>query len=188
MTIGPENSDAICTGESGGGAARELLERLLVAHEAYFDVERDHHFAGRRFEGYAELHSSASQYVLSKRAKLWETSSHEYMFFALTPRLDAALLDEYASFMKNEAIGKVKPGGNHMNSFLTLVIISDFAEDGAMRRVRRLRFRKNFAFGLRGWADLRICIVSLADQRVCANPMGRALVPTIEANLRIISR
>lgn len=59
--------------------AHVALERLLAAHEACFDVEHDYSFAGRDFAGYAELHSSASQYVLVKRAKLWETTSHEYL-------------------------------------------------------------------------------------------------------------
>ena len=44
----------------------EVVDRLLAAHEAWFDVERDHRFAGRVFSGYAEFHSSASQYVLVK--------------------------------------------------------------------------------------------------------------------------
>ena len=49
----------------------EVIERLLAAHEAWFDIDRDHRFAGRTFPGYAEFHSCASQYVLVKRAKLW---------------------------------------------------------------------------------------------------------------------
>lgn len=68
----------------------EVIERLLAAHEAWFDVERDHDFAGRTFPGYAEFHSSASQYVLVKRAKLWEAASHEHLFFWDTPRLTQA--------------------------------------------------------------------------------------------------
>ena len=62
----------------------EVIERLLAAHEAWFDVDRDHRFAGRTFPGYAEFHSCASQYVLVKRAKLWEAASHEHLFFCWT--------------------------------------------------------------------------------------------------------
>ena len=72
----------------------EVIERLLAAHEAWFDVDRDHRFAGRTFPGYAEFHSCASQYVLAKRAKLWEAASHEHLFFWDTPRLTAAELDD----------------------------------------------------------------------------------------------
>ena len=49
-----------------------VLKRILAAHEAFFDVHRDYEFAGRSFPGFAEFHSFGEQYVLVKRAKLWE--------------------------------------------------------------------------------------------------------------------
>ena len=162
--------------------AREVLDRLLAAHEAYFDVERDHAFAGRTFEGYAELHSSASQYVLVKRAKLWETNSHEYLFFTLVDHLDAVSFDELVAFMEHEALGKVTLGPDHMNSFLSLVIIADTMDADLAHTVRKTRFRKNFQFGLKGWADLRVCVVCLADGTVYANAMGKEMAPTLEVN------
>lgn len=162
--------------------AHAALERLLVAHEAYYDVERDYSFAGRDFAGYAELHSSASQYVLMKRAKLWEANSHEYLFFILTAHLDAEMFDELVAFMKKEAIAKVTLGPDHMNSFLSLIIIADSVDAGLARHVRRTRFRKSFMFGLKGWADLRVCVVCLGEETVYANAMGIDIVPTLEAN------
>ena len=162
--------------------AREVLDRLLDAHEAYFDVERGHAYAGRTFEGYAELHSSASQYVLVKRAKLWETSSHEYLFFTLVKHLDAAIFNELIAFMEHEALGKVTLEPNHMNSFLSLVIIADTMDAALARVVRKTRFRKNFQLGLKGWADLRVCVISLADETVYANAMGKEMASTLEAN------
>lgn len=162
--------------------AHEVLERLLAAHKAYFDVERDHEFAGRTFEGYAAFHSSASQYVLAKRAKLWETNSHEYMFFTIEERLTCAHLDELVEFMKTRAIDKVVLERDHMNSFLTLVVITGDVEDGMARQVRRTSFRRNFMLGLKGWADLRLCVIALGDGEVYANAMGRDIVPTLAAN------
>ena len=76
------------------GDRRRIVERLLAAHDAWFDIERDHRFAGRTFPGYAEFHSTASQYVLVKRAKLWEATSHEHLFIWDTPRLTADELDD----------------------------------------------------------------------------------------------
>lgn len=162
--------------------AHEVLERLLLAHEGYFDVERDHAFAGRTFEGYAEFHSTTSQYVLVKRAKLWEANSHEYLFFTLVNHLDEEGLDELVAFMKIEAIAKVTLGPDHMSSMLSLVIIADTVDAGIARRVRKTKFRKNFQMGLKGWADLRLCVISLADEAVYANAMGKEMAPTLAAN------
>lgn len=160
----------------------EVIERLLAAHEAWFDVERDHRFGGRTFPGYAEFHSSASQYVLVKRAKLWEASSHEYLFFWPTSRLDEAELNDLLHFMTHEALAKVQLTPDHMSSYLSLVVVADAMDDEAARRVRKARFRKNFAFGLKGWADLRVAAVDLSARRVWANTQGKPLVETLAAN------
>lgn len=49
---------------------QELLERLLAAHEGYFDVEDTFELAGQTFQGHAQFHSESMQYVLSKKAKI----------------------------------------------------------------------------------------------------------------------
>ena len=141
---------------------KEVIERLLAAHEVWFDVERDHCFAGRVFPGYAEFHSSASQYVLVKRAKLWEASSHEYLFFWPADYLDEAELNDLLHFMTHEALDKVQLTPDHMCSYLSLVVVADGVDEAVPRLVRRARFRKNFAFGLKGWADMRVAVVDLS--------------------------
>lgn len=161
---------------------KEVIERLLAAHEAWFDVERDHRFAGRAFPGYAEFHSSASQYVLVKRAKLWEASSHEYLFFWPTARLTEAELNDLLHFMAREALAKVQLAPDHMCSYLSLVVVADGVDEAVPRLVRRARFRKSFSFGLKGWADMRVAVVDLSARRVWANTQGKPLVETLAAN------
>ena len=166
-----------------GETKERCLECLLKAHEVWFNVERDHSFAGRVFPGYAEFHAQDSQYVLVKRAKLWETSSHEYLFFVLCDLLDTSALEELLAFMKTAALDKVDLVENHMTSFLSLVVIADDVTDDALSLVRKTRFRKSFAWGLKGWADLRLAVVSLDDGQVVTNSMGKPLASTIENNL-----
>lgn len=160
----------------------KVVDRLLAAHEAWFDVERDHRFAGRVFSGYAEFHSSASQYVLVKRAKLWEASSHEYLFFWPADYLDEAELNDLLHFMTHEALAKVQLTSDHMSSYLSLVVVADRVDEAVPALVRRARFRKNFAFGLKGWADMRVAVVDLSARRVWANTQGKPLVETLAAN------
>ena len=160
----------------------EVIERLLAAHEAWFDVERDHDFAGRTFPGYAEFHSSVSQYVLVKRAKLWEAASHEYLFFWGTPRLTTGELDDLVGCVTGEGLSLVRPAPDHMTTYLSLAIVADAVDDLAWERVRRIRFRKNFALGWRGWADLRLAVADLSRGRVTTNSQGKPLGETLQAN------
>lgn len=169
-------------------AKQLMLERLLAAHEAWFDVSRDYEFAGRTFGGYAEFHSHGEQYVLVKRAKLWEVDTHEYLFLHIEQRVDADTLAQLVSFMKEEALRKVQPRPNHMSSYLSLVVIADAVDDDARRAVRTTRFRKNFKLGLQGWVDLRLAVVDLSHSDVVTNAAGKELVRTLKANLALPDR
>ena len=160
----------------------QVLDTLLKAHQAYFDVERDHEFAGKVFPGYAEFHTHGEQYVLVKRAKLWEVDSHQYLFFDMVDVLDVAALDAWVEFMQTKALGKVQPKTDHMSSDVILVLIADAVEDDAASAVRNVRFRKSFKLGFHGWSDLMVAVVDLGQQRVIANKAGADLVPTLEAN------
>ena len=163
---------------------RELvLERLLASHETWFDVYRDYEFDGRVFPGYAEFHSHGEQYVLVKRAKLWEVDAFEYLFFTTADTLHEAELEDLVAFMKTHAIQKVKPEPNHMTSYLSLVIIANNADKDVKRLVRKTHFRKNFALGIRGWADLRLALIDLSDDSVTTNPQGEEMRETLKANL-----
>ncbi len=161
-----------------------VLNRLLAAHETWYDVYRDYEFAGRVFPGYAEFHTMGEQYVLVKRAKLWGVASHEYIFFVEVDRLDEATLSELVSFMETKAIEKVDPSEpDHMQSFLSLVIVADGIDGLVLKTVRKTRFRKNFKLGINGWADLRLAVVDLARMKVVTNAMGKDMRASLEANL-----
>ena len=167
---------------SDGKPALRSSDEALKAQD---EKQRDYEFAGRSFPGFAEFHSFGEQYVLVKRAKLWEANSHEYLFFTYAETFDEAQLDKWVRFMKERGLEKVTSEPNHMSSGLALVVIADNCTEGAKRAVRRVRFRKNFALGFRGWADLRVIVADLSTRCVYANAAGKQVASTIEANLRL---
>ncbi|MDO4400830.1 MAG: hypothetical protein Q4D27_07780 [Coriobacteriia bacterium] len=160
-----------------------VLDRLLASHGTWFDVYRDYEFQGRTFPGYAEFHSHGEQYVLVKRAKLWEVDAHEYLFFHAAEHLDCAQLADLVSFMTEQAIQKVDPQPNHMTSYLSLVIVANEVDDEAKRQVKKTKFRRNFALGIRGWADLRLAAIDLSNKSVTTNSQGKEMLATLRANL-----
>ena len=162
---------------------RELvLKRLLAAHETWFDVAKDCEYAGETFDGFAEFRSSGQRYVLSKKHELWRVETFEYLFFKAVDRLTADDVAHWYAFMTTEALGKVHPDENHMTSYLSLVLVADSCDDDAVQAVRKAKFRKNFAYGMRGWADLRLAVVDLQSRSVTTNAAGKQMKPTLEAN------
>lgn len=162
-----------------------VLERLLAAHGAWFDVSRDVIVAGRAFRALAQFHSFGEQYVLVKRVKLWEAEEHEYMLFDVRDRIDAEAARSYVEFMKNEALELVKPEPNHMSSFRTLVVIVNSASDEACSLFRKTSHRKNFMWGIRGWSDVRLALIDLSKpqgSRVVCNGAAKRIRKSLEAN------
>ena len=162
-----------------------VLERLLAAHGAWFDVSRDVTVAGRAFRALAQFHSFGEQYVLVKRVKLWEAEEHEYMLFDVRNHIDAEAARSYVEFMKNEALELVKPEPNHMSSFRTLVVITNSASDEACSLFRKTSHRKNFMWGIRGWSDVRLALIDLSKpqgSRVVCNGAAKRIRKSLEAN------
>ncbi len=162
-----------------------VLERLLAAHGAWFDVSRDVSVAGRAFRALAQFHSFGEQYVLVKRVKLWEAEEHEYMLFDVRDHIDAEAARSYVEFMKNEALELVKPEPNHMSSFRTLVVIANSASDEACTLFRKTSHRKNFMWGIRGWSDVRLALIDLSKpqgSRVVCNGAAKRIRKSLEAN------
>ncbi len=172
--------------ENEATAKSELvLERLLAAHGAWFDVSRDAVVAGRAFRALAQFHSYGEQYVLVKRAKLWEAAEHEYMLIDTVGHLDEAAARGYVEFMKTDALSLVKPEPNHMSSYRTLVVIADSADDAAAQLFRKTSHRKNFMWGIRGWSDVRLALIDLSKpegSRVVCNGAAKRMRKTFEAN------
>lgn len=162
-----------------------VLERLLAAHGAWFDVSRDVSVAGRAFRALAQFHSFGEQYVLVKRVKLWEAEEHEYMLFDVRDHIDAEAARSYVEFMKDEALELVKPEPNHMSSFRTLVVIANSVSDEACTLFRKTSHRKNFMWGIRGWSDVRLALIDLSKpqgSRVVCNGAAKRIRKSLEAN------
>ena len=155
------------------------LEHLLKSYEAWFDVERDFEFAGERFDAYARYAAHGEQYVLVKRAKLWEVDTCEHVFFRMAERFEEGECTRLVDFMRTQALALVNPKPNHMSTALSLIVLADEVTLGAARLVRATRFRKSYLLGLRGWADVRLAVADCAAAKVFTNPAGRDLAKLI---------
>lgn len=165
-----------------------ILTRIVAAHEAYYDIRRDYLFESRRFPAFAEFHNYGEQYVLVKRAKMWEVNTHDFMFFDFAETFDETNLEDAVDFMTTKAIRKVNASPNHMSSALTLIIIANQCTDEAFRRVKSVRFRKNYRFGFRGWSDLRLAVIDLSrnsGEDIVTNAAAKQLKETLASNVAL---
>lgn len=172
----------------GNFAKQDVLVALLRSHEAYFDVSRDYEYAGRQFVGYAEFRSQNERPAPTKHANLWEADAFEYIFFDATDHLNDSWIDEAYRFMTTEATNKVVPDENHTTSCVSLIAVVDSADEKSLAKIQKMRFRKNYNLGFRGWVDLRMAVVDLSSMEVTTNGMGKEIKPTLRACIRTMQR
>ena len=78
-----------------------VLERLLAAHGAWFDVSRDVSIAGRAFRALAQFHSFGEQYVLVKPEPNHMSSFRTLVVIANSASDEACTLFRKTSHRKN---------------------------------------------------------------------------------------
>ena len=183
--IPEEHASRVQSSEENLTQSQVVLKRLLAAHEAWFDVSRDFTLSDRTFPGFAAFHANDSRYVGSKKVKLWEANSHEYILFDIVEHLEKNAFLRDVDFVKTEGLQLVTLGKDHMSTNLSLVIIADSTEEGIDAVVRGVHWRKNYLLGFKGWTDLRCAVVDLSRdprKRIITNAAGKQLRQALEAN------
>lgn len=119
----------------------EAADKLLDRYAGYYDISP----AG---EGQAPLvatcdfHAHSEKYVLSRKAKLWEAGSHEYVFVFSVPHLTEDIFNACRDYAYEHGMAKVEPGPNHMYSYITAMFLCDTCEKAAKKALRRCRMPK----------------------------------------------
>ena len=161
---------------------RERLEQLLNAYSYYFDIERDVTVEGGSFPATAFYHFREENYIATKAHVIYATEQHEYVYFYMTEHLDADDLRRQIELSREAGMGEIKPNGEHMFSYVTLVILADTIDPEAKKLLKKTRFRKNFRLALHGWMEYHIAAMECSTQSFLSNPAGKEARKTLERN------
>ena len=152
---------------------QETLEMILPAFQRYYDIVRED--VPAPFAAMAEFHSHDEQYFLVKSARLSESDSHEYIYFATVDQLDEAKLQELDAQAWELGFAKVKPHPDHRNTDITLFIIADQITEGAISQIPKIKRYKSYKFGLQGWTHYRLVAFEHTSGRAAYNRQGESL-------------
>ena len=170
--------------ENGKGGAMEqskeaLLQKVLRGYSGYFNVKENIVLDGLPVAAEAEYHSRDEKYVLVKSAQIWAAENNEYAFFVLLDHLTEETLKSYYDAVLKEGMSRVKPEGDHMCSYVTLIVFADQVDPEAARAMKKLKYTKNFCFTLKGWAQFRGAALEVSSGKWCANHMGRDIEKSV---------
>jgi hypothetical protein len=162
----------------------ELLEYLNIIEKklkSSFDIKRNYTLNNIQFDMFAEYHLRNEKYVLVKKAIVYAFENNEYSFIKHCEELDKEYLQEIINTLTDSVESIVKPDKDHMSSTITLVIVTDNFFDNKDRDVitkiiSNFKYNKGFAFGFKGWADIRLVLVSLNEGFIATNKKGKEVI------------
>ena len=153
--------------------AQQALQTLLKSYYRYYNVKEEG--VEPPFAAEAEFLAQDVQYFLVKSAKLGESESHEYIYFAAVEHLtleQAQMLDETAW---SRGMSHVEPKPNHRNSDVHLVVLADRIDDDAAQFLKKLRRYESYNYTFWGWSHYRVIALETSSGRLTCNRMGQIL-------------
>lgn len=151
----------------------EALDLLLRSYTRYYDIYRED--VTEPFAAEAHFHSHDERYFLVKAAKLSESDSHEYVYFALEENLTPDALTRLCDKAWDTGLSHVHATSSHQSSDITLVVLADTITPEAARTIKKARRYKSYKGGLCGFSHFRLIAFEPTSKKLAYNRMGESL-------------
>ena len=159
----------------------EALKRVLRSFQTYYNIDLEN--PAKPFAAEARFLSHDTQYFLMKAARIAESDSREYVFFALEDQLDADRFEQLDAAAWSTGMARVEPAAGHRSTDVILVILTNHLDEDAMQRIRSRKHYQSYRFGLHGWSNYRLIAMEIPTGREAHNRLGRDL-PRLLSNVR----
>lgn len=160
----------------------EYYEKLLPYYRSMYDMEQPYVLHGIECLAHGHFYSQSERFVLSRKAKLWESRNFEHVFFIEREELslhDLKAMDEaIRSDVEPQLVrnGKPYPDSNHMYTYMTFVFLCGSAVNRETRKaVKKYHYSRNYLFTFRGWCEAKVAVVDVSECKVYTNAAGRTL-------------
>lgn len=132
-----------------------------------FDITEDYRYNDLTFDMYAKYNLRNERYMVMKSATIYAFENNEHCFLKYFDSLDLFSLDRFIDVLKDLVQFHVKPDEEHMSSMITGIILTkgQIAQE-ILDKVKKFKYHKGFAFGLKGWVDIRLVLVCVGDEKV----------------------
>lgn len=159
------------------------FDKLMNAYSHNYDISRDVPLEGSgTCPAMAHYYLRDEHYLVRRDKQFYATEQHDYTYFYVTDRLDAAQAKDLADRVLKTGLSQIRPHKEHMSSFVTLVVLADVIEEEAKKVLKKTRFHKNFRLALHGWMEYHIAAMECSTVSFLSNPAGRGARRTLEAN------
>lgn len=151
----------------------KIKERL----SRYFDLKEDYVYKDQEFDLFAVSNMRNEKYMASKKLTIYAFENDEYCFMKHTKDLDREKLEGIINNLKNSVQDFINPHHEHMSSTITgVLVVDENIEPEVIKEIKKFHYQKSFAFGLKGWADVRLLLIDLKDGLVIPSKKAKKSV------------
>jgi len=151
----------------------EALEKLLPSFVRYYNVKRED--VTEPFSAEAEFYTHDEAYFLMKEAKMSESESREFVFFAALDQLDLDTLKKYDEAAWNTGMSRVEITPIHHSSDVSLIILADKIDKDAEKLISKLKHHKSYCFNFKGFSRYRLIALETSTGKIIHNHLGSEL-------------
>lgn len=149
----------------------DIIERRLKNN---FDLSRNYAINNYYFDLFAKYNARTERYILTRKTVIDAMESYEYCLIKYFDNLDKYYLKAYMESLIEILDILVEPNGEHMSSVITGVIVLENKPNmDIIDSVKKFKYHKGFAFGFKGWADIRLILVAMNDKYIVTNKKGK---------------
>ena len=158
----------------------EALERVLRSYRRYYNINTQSPAAP--FAAEASFSEHDTGYFLVKAARISESDSKEFVFFARDDHLNAGRFEELDAAAWKTGMARVKPEAGHKSTDVILVILTNKLDEDCASLIRTRKHYQSYRFGLRGWSHYRVIAMEVPTGKEAHNRLGREL-PRLLCNI-----
>ena len=157
--------------------------KLEDIYSPYFDITKNININGITPFFEASLHVKNEKYFITPSATLWSAQTHEYVYVLAQNFGSLYEFKNARDVILNYAMDKIKPSKEHMYTYITIVLISDFINSEIEKEIRKFKKYKSFLFSFHGWMNFRMIALDIKRNKIIYNPMGKDLKDTVSSLL-----
>ena len=152
---------------------QEALEKLLPSFMRYYNIKTED--VTEPFSAEAEFYTHDESYFLFKEAKMNESESREFIFFAALDHLDAETVKEYDETAWNTGMSRVVITPIHHSTDVTLIVLADTIDKDAAKLIKKLKHHKSYCFNFKGFSRYRLIALETSSGKIIHNHLGSEL-------------
>lgn len=157
--------------------AFQYLDNIQKKLENSFNISRNFNINNFTYDLYAEYRLRNEKYLMVKKAVVYAFENNEYCLMKYYTEFTIEDYEIITDSLINSIESIVNPSNEHMSSIITGVVITEKIQEKNLEYIRKkieqFKYNKGFAFGFKGWADVRLILVSLNEGLIAANKKGK---------------